>query len=330
MALRPLVLFALLFPLSLLSTPLEFKACQLKYQVSSIEIDKIQAFAVNNEYALFYSKEEPDQKVAKRDPFLGLNLVRAPKQFKHSFKFHNNSTKKLAGILPASVTEGKILSEQIGLNRLAKFSKPLKRSTLVSDSTCGIVGISTGDGVIGREYIRHFLSSEKLIYGDAGIRLTDENGVCVSARNPFLKNNPFESGDIIVQMDGKKTESAAQVSRDILLSQPQSSHDFIVLRDAKELKLKTEFQTRLGGGLLPETFLETTGFWLDENLVLKKDNADYALKKGDKLMYVMSDRVTTPADVRRVLSQKDPNQNMRTVLLFQRDGFDFFIHLLKP
>lgn len=322
--------YLFLLPLTLFSNPLDFKACQLKYQVSSMNVGQAYAFAVNDKYALFYSKEEPAQKVVKRDPFLGLNLIEADKRFRHSFKFHHRLSDKLSGILPHSITEGRMLSSQIGLNTPAKFSKPLKNSTLITDSACGIVGVSTPDGVIEKEYIKHFLKSKEIVYADVGIRLIDKNGVCVTARNPFFYNMPFMQHDIIVQMDGEKVASASEVSRRILLSKPKSMHTFIVLRDNKKIKIKVEAQERLSGGLSEDNFLDTMGFVMDEHLVVMQDNVQYGVKKGDKLRLVRGDGVRTSADVRHVLSQEKSDKDKSIALLFQRDGFDFFIHLLKP
>ena len=99
MAVRHVFLF--LLPLLLFSAPLDFKSCQLKYQVSSIDLGYTQAVAVDDEYAVYYSKEKPSQVVVKRDPFLGLNLIKSPQRFRHIFKFYNNKPEELAGVFEA-------------------------------------------------------------------------------------------------------------------------------------------------------------------------------------------------------------------------------------
>ena len=330
MALRQLLLLAFLLPLTLFSAPQDFKACQLKYQVSAVKIGKAQAFAVSDKYALFYSKEEPSVRIVKRDKLLGLNLIETPKRFRHSFKFHHKFSTRLAGVLPYGITEGKLVSSQLGLNSLAKFSKSLKSNALITDTRCGIVGISTPEGVIEKEYIKHFLSSKEISYGDLGIRLIDKKGVCVVERSPFFKTMPFMAGDIIIYMDGKKAKSASEISRKILLSKPKSKHAFVVVRDSKKIKIKVEMQKRLSGGLSEDNFLDRMGFVLNENLVVTKNNTKYAVKKGDKLRVVMGQGVRTSTDVRHVLSQELPDKDSTIALLFQRNGFDFFIHLLKP
>ncbi len=321
--------FLLLLPLLLFSAPLDFKSCQLKYQVSSIDLGYTQAVAVDDEYAVYYSKEEPSQVVVKRDPFLGLNLIKSPQRFRHIFKFYNNKPEELAGVLPKEVHEGKFVHGQIGLNHLAKFSKPLKTNALITGTCCGVMGISTGNGVIEKDYIRHFLRSKKIVYADIGIRLADKEGVRVVEVNPFFADSPFLLDDIIVSMDGKKAQNAAQVSKRILFAAPGSKHRFVVYRGDEKMKIEASLKKRLSGGLVPDSFFDLFGLELDENLTVKKDNAKYEIKKGDKLLFVMGKEVKTLGDIRKVLSQEKSSKEKMVLLLFKRDGFDFFIHFPK-
>jgi len=317
-------------PLTLLSAPIDFKSCQLKYQVSSIEVGKTQAFAVDSGYALYYSQKEPSAKVIKRDPFLGLNLIKAPKPFKHIFKFYSNDPKELAAVLPKKVSEGRVVSEQIGLNTLGRFSKNVEENSLISGTCCGIIGLSTPQGIIDKSYIRHFLESKEVVYADIGIRLGDREGTRVIEVNPFFEDSPFFLDDLIISMDTTKTKNAAQLSRDILFSSPGSQHTFVIIREGKELKLDGVFQKRLSGGLVPESFFDLFGLSLDENLIVKEDNAKYEIKKDDKLLLVMGKEVKTLADIRQILSAEKSSQSEIVTLLFRRNGFDFFIHFSKP
>ncbi len=319
-----------LLPLTLLSAPIDFKACQLKYQVSSMSIGNTQAFAVDNEYALYYSEKEPSCELIKRDPFLGLNLIKSPEPFKHIFKFYNNDPHQLAAVLPKMVTEGKIVHEQIGLNTLGQFSKRVEANSLIGGTCCGIIGLATPQGVIDKQYIRHFLESKEVVYADIGIRLADQKGTRVIEVNPFFEASPFFLNDLIVSMDGRKVKSAAQLSRDILFSSPGSKHTFVIVREGKELKLDALFQKRLSGGLVPDSFFDLFGLRLDENLIVKEDNARYEIKKSDRLLSVMGKEVKTLADIRQTLSVEKNSPNKMVILLFRRNGFDFFIHFSKP
>jgi len=338
MNLRTLLLTTFFFTLSLFSSPLDFtkdstndfESCQLKYQVSSFKINNSFAFAVEKNYVLFYSEKEPSVKIIKRDPFLGLNLMKTDKTFKHLFKFYNNHPQHLASTLPFSTVEGHFTGEQIGLNILASFSSKAKKNAFISGTCCGLLGLSTGKGIIDKAFLQHFLKTSKVQYSDIGITLADRNGVRVVEVNPFFADSPFLLDDIILFMDKKKSRSAAQVSRDILFSKPGSLHHFIVLREGKKLNLSATFKKRISGGLIPDSFFGFFGLELDEHLNVIKDNAKYEIKKGDKLLFVMGKPVKTLAEIRQVLSLEKSSKNPLVVLLFQREGFDFFIHFNKP
>ena len=329
MALRPLLLL-LTLSFTLYASPLDFRACQLKYGVSSVHIDNTQGFAIDRSFAISYSEKEPDYKIIKRDPFLGLNLIQAPAPFKHIFKFYKHTPNNLAAVTPTQTIEGKIIREQIGLNELAQFSNKIPENALITGTCCGILGLSTPNGIIEKEYLRHFIESETVQYSDMGIRLANQEGVRVVEVNPFFQDSPFMLDDIILFMDNKKARSAGQVSQDILFSKPGSLHYFIILRNAKKMKIQMNSIDRNSGGEVPESFFGFFGLELDENLVVKKDAPKFEIKKGDKLLLVMNKNVKTLEDIRRVLSQEKDSEEEFVFLLFQREGFDFFIHFKKP
>jgi hypothetical protein len=328
MALRHLAV--LLLPLALFSSAQEFKSCQLKYQVSSIKMGGSQAFAIDREHVLFYSEEEPVGELVKRDPFLGLSLIKSPRPFRHVFTLPRTSPEKTAAVLPESIIEGKMLSEQIGLGRLAQFSKPLPQNAIITGKCCGMIGISTPKGVIEKVYIRRFLENKEVAYGDIGIRLADSNGVRLVEVNPFVENSPFFLDDIIIEMNGRKAHSAAQISREILFSAPGSRHNFVIHREKKKLKVEALVQKKAGGGLKPDSFFNLLGLKFDERLIAIADSPQYEIKEGDRLLRVMDQDVTRLADVRRILSQEKRSQTAKIILLIRRSGFDFFISIPKP
>ncbi|HIC43798.1 MAG TPA: hypothetical protein EYO73_05780 [Sulfurimonas sp.] len=311
-------------------TTSDFESCKLKYQVSSINVDDTQGFAVSSQYILFYSKETPKTKIIKRDPFLGLNLKQTDKKFKHLFKFYFNSPKHLASVSPEKIKEGKFLSKQIGLNSLAKFSSISKKNAMISGTCCGILGLSTGNGIIDKAYLQHFLKSREIIYSDTGIRVADKKGVRVIEVNPFFEGSPFLLDDVILYMDKTKSISASQLSRDILFSKPNTWHEFFIYRDGKKVKVKARFKKRMGGGLVSDSFFGFFGLELDEKLFVLEDNPKYKVKKGDKLLFVMGKPVKTLREIRQVLSLEKNSKNLLVILLFKREGFDFFIHFDKP
>lgn len=322
--------FLLFLPFTLFSQAIDFRACQLKYEVSSLNVNNTKAFAIDKKYAIFYSASMPDATIIKRDPFLGLNLIESKKDFRHIFKFYTNYPKEIASITDKKVRIGKIKKEQIGLNQLAVFSKKADKNSFIGGTCCGILGLSTGNGIIEKEYLRHFLESKEISYSGIGIRIKDDAGVRVYEVNPFFEDSPFLVDDIILFMDAKKAKKASIVARDILFSKPQSIHYFIIKRAGKTIKLKVRLQKRLSGGLIEDSFFTLFGLELDKNLVVKKDAPKYAIKKGDRLLFVMGKEVKTLAEIRSILSHEKTSKNKMIVLLFQREGFDFFIHFPKP
>jgi len=213
---------------------------------------------------------------------------------------------------------------------LARFPKNVEENSLISGTCCGIIGLSTPQGIIDKSYIRHFLESKEVVYADIGIRLGDREGTRVIDVNPFFEDSPFFLDDLIISMDTTKTKNEAQLNRDILFSSPGRQQTIDIIREGKKLKLDRVFQKRLSGGLVPESFFDLFGLSLDENLIVKEDNAKYEIKKDDKLLLVMGKEVKTLADIRQILSEEKSSQSKMVVLLFQRNGFAFFIHFSKP
>jgi hypothetical protein len=65
-------------------------------------------------------------------------------------------------------------------------------------------------------------------------------------------------------------------------------------------------------------------------LIVKEDNGRYEIKKSDRLLSVMGKEVKSLADIRHLLSVEKSSSSKMIVLLFRRNGFDFFIHFSKP
>lgn len=326
------LLFSSFFLLTLHAQTQPFKGCQLKYHVSTVEIEGQRAFAISEHEVLYYSKQAPRTGLIKRDPFLGLNLVKSSKSFKHAYKFYHTSPKKLAALTMAETLPGEVTKEQVGLNTLAGFSQDIPSNALITGRCCGIVGISTEKGIIQKPYIEHFLNSTPVVYADFGIRVEDKKGkgVWVKEVNPFYENNPFLLHDQILKMDEQAVSSAAQLSRDMLFAKPGSEHRFLILRDNTKMLLSTSSHQGSSGGLVPESFFDLFGLELDEHLVVQKDNPGYEIKKNDRLLHVMGIEVKTLQDVRGVLSTLMQSKEPMVVLLFRRQGFEFFIHFDKP
>ncbi len=323
---RLFTLFTLLF--------LNSFACQGGYNSCISKIKDSHTIQNNSLYIpvakhklLVYSQIKPDAKILKYDPFLSLYLIEDRKKFPYPFDVNMRLQLGTAIVNEKIAKEGKILANQIGLNRLAHYNAKVKRPALITSSCCSLEGIATSQGIIQKEYIRRFLSKVPVVYSDIGIRVKNEKGlVFVSASNPYLKNNPFQKGDCIVLHNGKRVKAASTFARDILFSKVGSTHTIKIKRNGKFLTLKVKASKRYGGGNISDTFLEQKGIYFDKKLhivKLSKKYKLYGLLLGDKLLQVNGTTVKNQEELLRYIEKfKD-----FTSLLFERRKFQFFVNI---
>ncbi len=283
-----------------------FKSCQAKIKDSKSIIKNKLYIPISKHKRLVFSKTIPTSKILKYDPFLSLYLVEDKDGFKYPFSVKNTKNLSIASINKLHISKGRIVKKQIGLNNFASFSKKVSSPSLLLDSFCVINGIVTPDGIIDKKYIVRFLQVKKVLYADIGIRLKDlETKSIVDRVNPFI-GSMFVKGDVILEFDGKKVKYSSVLMRSILFSKIGSKHSIKIKRDKKILNLKVYALKRYGGGYISDSFLESLGFYFDKQMKISKIDKKaehYHLKKGDKFVKIVKNK-----------------------LLFQRDGFDFFIN----
>jgi len=304
-----------------------YESCKLKITHSkSIQNSSLQIPVPNNKRVI-YSKYIPNAKIIKHDPFLSLYLVKDRKKFKHPFKINNHLALGVASVDKKRAIEGKIVKKQIGLNSLATFSEPVTTPAMLLNSCCALEGIVTPQGIIQKAYIERFLKSKSSEYGDIGIRVKDKKRAIIIKRvNPFVKDNPFEIGDRIVALNGKKTLDSAAFMRKILFSKIGSVHSVKIKRGSKYLTVKVKTKKRYGGGNISDTFLEQKGIYFSQNLTILKianEFEGYGLKVGDRLIQVNGTKVASVTDIREHIS----DFKYFASLLFERDGFQFFVNI---
>lgn len=302
-----------------------FEACRLKTVESQSIVNETLQIPVQNNQRLIFSLTPPKEKIIKHDPYLSLYLVEDTKKFKYPFRVNMNISLGTIGVDGKSVIEGKIVKEQVGLNSFAKFSEPLSAPSLLLNSCCALEGIVTPQGIIEKEYIDRFLKIKTVSYSDIGIRVEDaKKMVVVTGSNPFMKDNPFEINDIILELNSKKVKNSAEFMRNILFSKIGSVHKIKIKRDSKILTFSVMTQNRVGGGFLSDTFLEFFGISFDKNLCIikiEKKAEQYGLKLGDKLLQVNMSDIQNAQDISGLLDNCTKSVN----LLFQREQFQFFV-----
>ena len=248
-------------------------------------------------------------------------------KFKYPFSSNYKIPMGIASVNNERAIEGKIRRHQIGLNKFALFNEVLFTPSLLLTSCCSLEGFVTPEGIIEKEYIDRFIKIKKVTYSDIGIRVKDASKlVIVDAINPFLEGNNFQLEDCILTFDGKKVDSASSLMKWILFSKIGSSHRVKIKRGSKYLTLKMKSSSRNGGGYLSDTFLEFLGISFDKNLniiSIKPKAKSYQLKIGDKLIQINQKKITTEAQILKMLSEAKESSN----LLFERDGFQFFVKI---
>ncbi len=197
-----------------------FESCRSKVIDSQSIVDQILQIPVENNQRIVFSKTAPNMKIIKHDPFLSLYLVEDTKKFKYPFRINMNHAMGTLAVNNHKIVEGKILKKQIGLDGFATFSEEIQLPSLILNSCCALEGVATEDGIIEKEYIQRFLKAKTISYADFGVKLRESNSLAVVEEiNHFVNTNPFEKGDIILELDGKKVKNASTLARDILFSQ---------------------------------------------------------------------------------------------------------------
>lgn len=322
--LRLLLALNLLF-LNLYACKGGFDSCRLKVVDAKVIDGSSLHIPLKNNQKLIFSTTTPNAKIIKHDPYLSLYLVEDNNGFKYPFRVNVNQSPGTFGVDKNSVIEGKIVKRQIGLNSFALFSKPLSAPSMLLNSCCAIEGIVTERGIIEKEYIERFLKVKSVSYGDFGVRVKDVGSdVVVFSSNPFIKDNRFKKGDIIVELDGRKVKNSASFMREVLFSEIGSVHSVKIRRGDELLTLSAKSQKRIGGGYLSDTFLEFLGISFDKNLFvikIEKKAQHYGLKLGDKLLQVNRKDVRQEGDILQIID----NPKKSADLLFQREAFQFFV-----
>ena len=323
---RAFLAASLLFT-SLLSCSGELNLCKQKLtDTGTIQNGRL-SFPVSIDEELVFSATALEPPYKKADPFLGLYLRDSKTPFSFPFTVTARENNTLGAIDALVALEGKIDRRQVGLNSLGTFDQPVSAPGILSDPCCNLEGVITPAGVIDKAYIRHFLSCEQVRYGDAGIRLLQKGEeLFVDSTDPFVTSNPFKPGDRIKTHNAKHARSAAGVMATILFAAPGEEQTCEVQREGKTVSLKVVLGERLGGGLVSDTYLERQGLFFETDLTLKKLSQEakhFGLCPGDRLIRVNGNAVSSWRDVR----QRIGAASEKAILLFEREGFHFFIHL---
>jgi hypothetical protein len=314
-------LFSLLFfTVSLFSCDADFQLCKQKFiDVHALDGNELR-IPVTKTTDLLYAPVAPSNGILKANPLMGLYLVKREEPFEHPYIITPSQPQRVAAVDNFMALPGRMVRNQSGLNHFAQFDQPLSAPCVLNDPCCTLEGIVTHYGIIDKSYLRHFIATDPFVYGDIGIRLMEREGkVYVKNIDPFMNELPFRQGDRLVAFDGKRVSDMKSLEKKILFSNQGETYTAEVKRDGKLLKVTGRVYKRYGGGFVSDTYLERYGIFFDRDLAIAEANGD--LRSGDRLIRVNSRVVASADDVRQYMAAGDGS----AVLLFERDGFQFFV-----
>lgn len=313
--------FIWLLTLSLFSCDTGFGHCLKKVDTLGVLSGSGLRIPLESGKILLFSKKTPKNAILS-DPFLHLYLIPGKMKPKHPFKINRYLPSKELASVRNGVVCGHLAQKQVGLEQFALFSKKISTPSVILNACCELVAIGTERGIIEKAFIKHFLRHGGR-YGDLGIRTrSSEKDLIVTSCNPFVKS-PFKTGDRILSLSGKAVRGKADFEKRVLFAPVGSKCTITLSRNGETKEIEATIHERRGGGYLSDTFLETKGVYLDEQLRVISSSTP-VLHKNDRIFMLNSKRVKSYEDIRRAFCNSEGDSFL---LGLNRNGLDIFIKL---
>lgn len=190
--------------------------------------------------------ESKGKDLLKYDGFTGLMLFSGKKIVpKYDLIPITQSAKNmpLAAITDNTITQGKILRQQLSLKNKATFSRQIPPNAVISDICYQSYGLSAGsDKFIDIVYITRFLSENGVkIYSDIGFEIKAQKGaLIISYVNPFVKFMLLDSGSNQKNATNQKSTNLAN-QKSINATDSLKIGDEIVAINDTTLKNENDF-----------------------------------------------------------------------------------------
>ena len=176
----------------------------------SIHNQTVQVPVTKHQRLVFSTSVPSTFKIIKSNPFLSLYLVEDTKGIPYPYTFTSKDILEIASFTNKTVTAMKITKNQVGLNQFAQANKALVSPALINGICCSLEGVVTSKGIIQKEYLQRFIQAKNSDYSDIGVRVKDEKGsVVVVLSDPFMENNKFQKGDVILAYDQQNVKDAS-------------------------------------------------------------------------------------------------------------------------
>lgn len=265
---------------------------------------------------------------------MNLYLLKSPRKMRPMELWDKktfNQKKELASISSRKIHPGRYVRPGWGLDSFARFSALTEPNSVITGICYHMYGLGTGNnGFIEAKLIRRFLRQKEIYYGDIGVRvkMTDK-GVTVWDVDPFVKQNPFVRGDVITSIAGHKIRNLTDFWMHTMDQTEGNWLDVEFTRSGKRLARNTYVAKRMGGGFVPDTFLERLGLELDDKLVVTRliaseyDELKW-LRSGDRLIQIDRNSVYNLADLKEAFTL---SKGRDIHLLVERGDFQFFVRV---
>lgn len=297
--------------------------------------------------------ESKGKDLLKYDGFTGLMLFSGKKIVpKYDLIPITQSAKNmpLAAITDNTITQGKILRQQLSLKNKATFSRQIPQNAVISDICYQSYGLSAGsDKFIDIAYITRFLSENGVkIYSDIGFEIKAQKGaLIISYVNPFVKfmlldsDSNQKSTNLANQKSTNATDSLKIGDEIVAINDTmlKNENDFFDTAATLPLGKKATIRVKRGDRILNFAFLpmervrgfdengtmlDFFGIVIDDSLrVIRAPNASI-FRANDRILrlnqIIVENKAELDLAILRVLREK-----WDFSFLITRKDFEFFI-----
>lgn len=336
----------------------DFNVCYEKLKNSQVYIDELYGVVLKPSLVAIVPKNGKKPKnYIKFDPYLGLYLVASntaldPVKFGDELNFKKSDW---VGVLEHNATQmGHIKAFGENLGTLDTLSFKAKQGIL-SAPCCAFLGISVGDDkFIGARYLKHFMKSTDVFYGDIGATFEQKDSkIFVSKADPFGRAKMLLKGDEILSVNAIKPASVRAINEMILFSDKKDILEFEILRQGEKItykipvfaplvsekpkqepkkqplkpKPRKKAQVKMPG----VDALRNYGLALGSDLIVKSVRSGSTAQKmgferGDKILKIDEKYVNNLAQINQIITKNDRNLYY---FLVSRDDFQFFIKVKR-
>lgn len=281
-----------------------FTHCQNYYKEATQKIGENYAFNVKygeSSYLVMHSKTPLNgRNIIKKDRFLGLYLLDSSAKKSYTLKPLDDfsRTNELASINATQAIKGRVINFKGGIFDLGRFSSNLAKNSVVSNICYQIYGFSVDSNrFVPKHLIDRFLSKKGGIYGDIGVRLSENsNKLIVKDIDIFFSNNPFLPNDEILKINNVSLKNKNDFEWIVADLTPNEAIQVQVKRNGLLKTLNLRAGERFGGGLVSDHFFERFGVILDSSLTFKKIPLRLPfnlsqLSEGDKIIWINKVRI---------------------------------------